>query len=283
MRRRVGISIQVAGLILAGIAPSLVAAQGGQTVSLEDQLKAQYNVVKMGADSNGPAVLEAGTILVIQKGGILGVPYGNMNMMPAHFQDGTLHPPASATSNSATAMGQKMCGLFGKCKGASDQVTKQATSRLFQVGEKVYPSKIEVKPDKDTVAFSVIACDACNNTSPTTFYKSEVIFQFAKGSLATASPSQIEDTIAQVFTIDDSGGQQQGNGGQGNQQQGGQGNQGGQAAAPEPQNIQLGQTVEEVEAALGQPEKKVNLGAKQIYVYKDLKITFVKGKVSDVQ
>jgi len=283
MRRRVGISIQVAALILAGIAPSLVAAQGAQTVSLEDQLKAQYTLVKMGADSSGPAVLEAGTILVIQKGGVLGVPYGNMNMLPAHFQDGTLHPPASATSNSATAMGQKMCGLFGKCKGASDQVTKQATSRLFQVGEKVYPSKIEVKPDKDTVALSVIACDACNNTNPTTFYKSEVIFQFAKGSLATASPSQIEDTIAQVFTIDDSGGQQQGsNGGQGNQQAA-QGNQGGQAPAQEPQNIQLGQTVEEVEAALGQPEKKVNLGAKQIYVYKDLKITFVKGKVSDVQ
>jgi len=284
MRRRVGISIQVAALILAGITPSLVAAQGAQTVSLEDQLKAQYTLVKMGADSSGPAVLEAGTILVIQKGGILGVPYGNMNMLPAHFQDGTLHPPASATSNSATAMGQKMCGLFGKCKGASDQVTKQATSRLFQVGEKVYPSKIEVKPDKDTVALSVIACDSCNNTSPTTFYKSEVIFQFAKGSLATASPSQIEDTIAQVFTIDDSGGQQGGgNGAQGNQQQGAQGNQGGQAPAQEPQSIQLGQTVEEVEAALGQPEKKVNLGAKQIYVYKDLKITFVKGKVSDVQ
>jgi hypothetical protein len=35
--------------------------------------------------------------------------------------------------------------------------------------------------------------------------------------------------------------------------------------------------------ALGQPEKIVNLGTKQIYVYKDLKITFVSGKVSDVQ
>ncbi len=36
-------------------------------------------------------------------------------------------------------------------------------------------------------------------------------------------------------------------------------------------------------AALGQPEKIVNLGPKQIYVYKDLKVTFLKGKVSDVQ
>jgi len=38
-----------------------------------------------------------------------------------------------------------------------------------------------------------------------------------------------------------------------------------------------------VKAALGPPEKIVNLGAKQIYVYKDLKVTFVNGKVSDVQ
>jgi len=34
---------------------------------------------------------------------------------------------------------------------------------------------------------------------------------------------------------------------------------------------------------LGQPSKIVNLGAKQIYIYKDMKITFVKGKVTDVQ
>jgi hypothetical protein len=34
---------------------------------------------------------------------------------------------------------------------------------------------------------------------------------------------------------------------------------------------------------LGQPEKIVNLGAKQIFVYKDLKVTFINGKVVDVQ
>ena len=36
-------------------------------------------------------------------------------------------------------------------------------------------------------------------------------------------------------------------------------------------------------AALGQPTKTVNLGAKKIYVYKDMKITFKDGKVIDVQ
>jgi hypothetical protein len=34
---------------------------------------------------------------------------------------------------------------------------------------------------------------------------------------------------------------------------------------------------------MGKPDKIVNLGVKQIYVYKDLKVTFINGKVSDVQ
>lgn len=56
------------------------------------------------------------------------------------------------------------------------------------------------------------------------------------------------------------------------------------AAAPAPTaNITEGQSIDDVTAALGQPTKIVNLGAKKIYVYKDLKITFKDGKVSDVQ
>ena len=42
-------------------------------------------------------------------------------------------------------------------------------------------------------------------------------------------------------------------------------------------------TADEVEAALGKPEKKVTLGVKQIYYYKDMKVIFMNGKVSDVQ
>jgi len=55
------------------------------------------------------------------------------------------------------------------------------------------------------------------------------------------------------------------------------------AASPEPQQIEKGQTSDQVIAAIGQPDKIVNLGAKQIFVYKGLKVTFLNGKVSDVQ
>jgi hypothetical protein len=60
------------------------------------------------------------------------------------------------------------------------------------------------------------------------------------------------------------------------------------AATPAPApaatvNIALGQTIEEVTAALGPPVTVIDLGSKKIYKYKDMKITFKAGKVSDVE
>jgi hypothetical protein len=45
----------------------------------------------------------------------------------------------------------------------------------------------------------------------------------------------------------------------------------------------MGQSIDEVVAAMGQPVRIVDLTSKKIYVYKDMKITFKAGKVSDVQ
>jgi len=53
-------------------------------------------------------------------------------------------------------------------------------------------------------------------------------------------------------------------------------------AAP-PTTISIGQTIDEVSGAMGQPLRVVDLGPKKIYVYRDMKITFKDGKVSDVQ
>src|SRR5438093_10608702 len=111
MRPRINLSLQVAAGILALIAPCFLAAQGAPAVSLEEQLSAQYTLVKMGSDSSGPAVVEPGTILAIQKGGILVVPYGNMNMLPAKYQNGTLHPPATEPSNTATSIHTTASGI----------------------------------------------------------------------------------------------------------------------------------------------------------------------------
>ena len=272
MRQRIEMAVLIVALIVVAITPCLVAAQGAPAVPLEDQLKAQYTLVKMGSDSGGAAVVEAGTILDIKKGGILSVPYGDASVA-TKYQDGAVHSP------NALMMGARG-GLMGK-------LGKQQTTQFFQVGTKVYPSKIAVNLPKDQVVIGVVACDSCNNVSPTTFYKADVVFQFAKGTLANASPSQVEDTIAGLLAIEDSSdqgnGQQGGNDQQGNDQGGGGGQAQQQAPPPEPQQIEKGQTPDQVKAALGPPEKIVNLGPKKIFVYKDLKVTFLNGKVSDVQ
>jgi hypothetical protein len=61
-------------------------------------------------------------------------------------------------------------------------------------------------------------------------------------------------------------------------------NQGAQAPASDPgTTISLGMSPAQVEAVLGRPKNTVDLGSKRIYIYQDMKITFLDGRVSDVQ
>jgi hypothetical protein len=54
------------------------------------------------------------------------------------------------------------------------------------------------------------------------------------------------------------------------------------ADAPPP-TVAIGQTMDQVTAGFGQPLKVANLGGKTIFYYKDMKVTFTNGKVSDVE
>jgi hypothetical protein len=277
-----GIVILAAAISAVTIFP--MARANAQAVSLQEQLAAQYKLVKMGSDTSGYSVVEEGTLLAIQKGGLLGVPYSDTSVQNNKYEGGAVKAP--------NAMLSKGIG-FGMKKFGKEQTTK-----LFAKGDKVYPTKIDVALDKDQVTMGIVACDKCNKTDPTTYNKTNVVFVFPKGSLATASAGQVEDTIGTLLSIssddaksDDSaqgGDQQQQGGDQGAQQpagqQGGQQQPAAQEQAPaEPASIDKGMTPDQVQAAMGKPDKIVNLGAKQIYVYKDLKVTFLNGKVSDVQ
>ena len=55
------------------------------------------------------------------------------------------------------------------------------------------------------------------------------------------------------------------------------------APAGPPPSIELGQTLDQVKAALGQPTREANLGSKVIYYYNGMKVTFKDGKVSNVE
>ena len=207
------------------------------------------------------------------------MPYSDQSILSTKYEGGTVHSPNPLASK---AIGFGL-GKLGR---------PAPTTQFFQANTKVYPAKIAVNLPKDQVVIGIIDCDSCNNVSPTTFFKADVVFQFPKGTLANTSPSQVEDTIAGLLALDDSAqdqgnnGQQGGNGNTNDQQGNNQGGGGGQAQQQppqQPQQIEKGQTPDQVVAAIGQPDKIVNLGAKQIYVYKDIKVTFINGKVADVQ
>jgi hypothetical protein len=270
MKRNFSKLLQIIAIFcLAIVSVNLAHAQAQlpPDASLDAQLKAQYKVTKFGLDSTGFTVISPATILVIQKGGILGVPPAQMGIGVSVFKDGELKQPSA---------GQRM--FLG------------TQTRFLEVGEKMYVQKVDVNLKLDKIQITVVECDQCNGVNQPSLYKGAVAFEFAKGSLAAADPGMIEDTIAQVFTIDDGGnGNQQQNQDQ-NAQQGQQQEQQPQqqppqqqAPPPEPTSIQMGMTVDQVESALGAPDKKVSIGAKLIYVYKDLKVTFTNGKVTDAQ
>ena len=262
-------------LVAATIFPMSLAS--AQAPSLQEQLAAQYKLVKMGSDTGGYSVVEKGTLLAIQKGGILAVPYSDSSVLSTKYEGGTIHSP----SGLAVVGRKSLMGRFGK----------EQTTHLFAVGDKVYPMKIDVNVAKDSVTVGIVACDTCNKTDPPTYNKAQVVFEFPKGSLAAADATAVEKTIGQVLTISDDDAQQdkaddKGADKGGQQQQGGQ-DQGQQQQADqpaaEPVSIEKGMTPDQVEGAMGKPDKKVTLGVKQIYYYKDMKVIFMNGKVSDVQ
>ena len=170
----------------------------------------------------------------------------------------------------------KLSGHFGIPKAPDTQ----DNSRLLPLNEKVYFTRITVDLQKDIVHVSMVECDTCNSVQQPSNFKAQVDFQFPKGYLSGgADAGQIADMISQVFANDtDSGGDANSQQGGGDQQQ-----PAAQEPPKQPQSIEKGQTEDQVVAVLGQPDKIVNLGAKKLYIYKDMKVTFIGGKVADVQ
>ena len=235
-----------AALLLAMLAAP---AHAQDVTTLQNDLNAKY---------------KSDVILVIQKNGITGQAPNN------------LAPPCGSTwKDNALHPGNTMCLLVQK--NYSKALTKD---------EKVNPTSVVIHVKDEKVIVNFTECDSCNGGDASS-YKGSVAFQFPKGYIeGGADVGQIAEVISQVLAPPDpnadQGQQQQQQGGDPQQAQQPQQQAPQQPAAP-PASIQLGQTVDQVTASFGPPEKIVNLGTKQIYVYKDLKVTFVNGKVTDVQ
>ncbi|HXZ10992.1 MAG TPA: hypothetical protein VEG64_01250 [Candidatus Sulfotelmatobacter sp.] len=239
-----------------------------QAANLQKAVEGKYALTKPTDDKSD--IVTAGAILILQKDRLLMYPVSTPTPPQNTFKDGHLSAGVFAAHDAA----QK----FGKFIGHPPPQT--VDTRYFVTGEKFWVTKIDYPADG--VVFWLFT-DAINDVR----YYSTLKFVYPKGVNLTSD--QVLELVGQVLKVqeddstkaDNSGNQQQG--ADANQQQQQQAAPAEQAPPAQPATVEIGQSVDDVVGILGQPEKIINLGAKQIYVYKDLKVTFVKGKVTDAQ
>jgi hypothetical protein len=240
------------------------AAQG-----LQQKLESTYAITKPTDDKTD--IVTAGAVLILQKDKIIMYSTSNQVMPQNTYKAGKLSEGAFGVHDNV----QK----FGSFIGHPPPQAAQTQSRQFVTGEKFWVTGIAVQGDG--VVFTLFS-DPYQDVR----YQCTLKFPYTKGT--TPSTDEVLATVAEVFKVqpDDSAKSDD----KGNQQQGGdaqpaadQAPAAEQAPPAPPATVAIGQSTDEVVAILGQPDKILNLGAKVIYVYKDLKVTFVKGKVTDAQ
>jgi hypothetical protein len=285
--------VTVSGSFITVLVAALSLAQA-QKATLEQQLEGEYKITTPTADNTD--LVTTGSILVLQKKGFSAGTVSAKVATQNTYKDGQIK------SGAATAVRR-----FGGLPGISSipgvgSVAGQAAGaagagRDFVNGEKLYVTQITVDRGKDGIVFDLIS-DSYGDAGR---YKGTLRFQFPKGTVGSADLAAADAVITQVFKIqppDDTNADAK--------QPAPGGAAAPAAAAPQqqadappppiappppppdeppapPKSIDLGMTKDQVVANFGQPERTAKVGAKEIYFYKDLKVTFTAGKVSDVQ
>jgi uncharacterized protein len=175
MRNYLGPRILLAMSALVGTGSAEARAQDSLAV-IAAKLETHYKTTKLNSDL---AVIEAGTVLVVQEDGILGNPPATRVGCVATFKDGALHKP--------TGLSKAMCG---------------SDARPIAIGEKIYVVGIDVQGSKDKVTLQIMECDSCNGVSEASSYRAVVVFQFPSGYLNSCTEDQVEDVIDHILAAD---------------------------------------------------------------------------------
>ncbi len=129
-------------------------------------------------------------------------------------------------------------------------------SRTLAPNEKVYVTQITVK--RDAVLMELLSVDVTSLADGQgTRYRAELNVKLP--GLDTMTPDDVKKTIDTVIADPAT------------------------ASAVESKTIKLGMSPDDVKKSLGNPDKIVDLGPKQVYIYKDMKVVFLNSQVSDVQ
>lgn len=257
-------------LAVVGAASCVQAQSGDAKAALEQKLKEAFPPTKFSADKS--TVVTAGAVVVLEKDGLLMYTVGVPNPPRSTYKNGKLSQGFGDT------MAVDMADGLGR-QGGSASIPR----KTLVTGEKFWVSDIAIAGNNIVIR---VVTDPYDDGR----YYADLKFPIQKNTIPPADEEL--RTIGEVLKLDSASTD--------TAQQGPPPVQPAPSAtapsappppppppsdapAPPPKTVSLGQTKDEVIASLGQPQKVVQLGAKEIDFYPDLKVTFVNGKVTDVQ
>jgi len=266
--------------LLVGIS---AVASAADSAAIQKRLESEYALTKTTDDKTD--IVTAGEVLVLQKDKLmLLATSAAANPCTNTYKDGKLSPNGACKAGDTA----RKIPWFGSKIPGSDSAPQ---SRYYVTGEKFWVTGIEVKDaGKDSVVTMQIYTDAVNDVR----YSGALAIAFKEG---LPSPDEVVKRVEEVVKVQPS---DDANAGGGQQQQASAPPPAAPPSAAEaapppippppppsdaapPPTVSLGQTRDQVVAILGEPVHKAKVGIKDIYTYKDLKVTFVNGKVKDIQ
>jgi hypothetical protein len=264
--------------LVAGASFAAAAEEQGSRAAIQQKLESEYALTKPTDDKTD--IVTAGAVLVLQKDKLLMVAASSSaNPCPNTYKDGKLTP------NSGCKTGEflrRIPGFGSRIPGAD----KAPATRTFVSGEKFWVTKIDVR---DSGVVMDLFSDAINDVR----FRGSLVIPFKDGVPSADDALKLVQEVVKTVPSEDA----KGDGGtpKGSPEQAA--TSATEAAPPPiappppppdeppaaPPTVSLGQTPAQVEAILGPPLRKAKVGSRDIYSYKDLKVTFLNGKVKDIQ
>ena len=231
--------------------------------SIQQRLSEKFKLTTTTADRTD--IVAAGDVVEVQMPGLL--MYGVASPLPAM----NVYKGGRIAQGKAAFGTDFQIGMMSQRDGTPGNFPR----KTMAVGEKCWVTGVLV--EKDGVLFQLYT-DSYDNVR---YYASlKIAFTDKKSAPSTDATMQRIDEVLKVVGRDD--------------QKTPQPAAVFPAPAPMPEiapppppsdvpTVTVGQTKVQVVAALGQPVKMAKVGAKDIFFYKDMKVTFVNGKVSNVE
>ncbi|HTW66081.1 MAG TPA: hypothetical protein VME17_15750 [Bryobacteraceae bacterium] len=241
-------------------APATVGSRSGPSTGnwrsdIQRRIESDYPITQATGDKSD--IVSAGAVIILKKNSLV-------------LHSGGILSNANTYKNGRLSAGF----LGGLCKNSSE-----AGCRTFVKGEKFWLTDVEVREDSLTLQF-------LSDPLPDSRYSGTLKFPFPKGTQPTVE--QMAALVAEVIQVDTSTPPPAA--------------ASASAPIPAPQqtlapiapppppdqappqtSISVGQTKDQVIAALGQPLRVATVGTKQILYFSGLKVTLVNNKVTAVQ